>query len=108
MIRPTIAREIASLPSDTQGAVLKKIMDEKCSSRETKNIVDSIKESPSNIEAILAEPAIRQTRPHPDFLSPNSDDAGSHSFGSESCPMCGQKVIVNWILRRTSWEGVEK
>lgn len=104
VISQTHAREMAELPKEIQPEVVKKVVDEGLSSRETEVLVHAIKKKPQKKGDILSKPAIQLTPP-PRDVQEFEDQHGpeQRKFDQGECPDCGRQYTINWVLCRINW-----
>jgi len=106
----THAREIAKLPEEEQPEVVEKVKEAKLSSRATKALVQALKEAetPDEKQRILEKPIESYKNIYKDqeaikrALAAKPDDI---VFQVLTCPVCGNKVAVDWNSREFKWEG---
>ena len=106
----THAREIAKLPEEEQPEVVEKVKEAKLSSRATKALVQALKEAetPDEKQRILEKPIESHKNIYKDqeaikrALAAKPDDI---VFQVLTCPVCGNKVAVDWNSREFKWEG---
>ncbi len=106
----THAREIAKLPEEEQPEVVEKVKEAKLSSRATKALVEALKEAetPEEKHRILEKPIKSYQNIYKEpatikrALAAKPDEV---VFQVLTCPVCGNKVAIDWNSREATWEG---
>jgi ParB family chromosome partitioning protein len=96
------AREIAELLCGVQGPVVKKVADDHLTFLETQSLVHRVKEHPESLNACLSLEKNELASP-PVELATYEAEYPEPKFESYTCPGCGQRVLVNWVLHRINW-----
>jgi len=104
------AREIAQLPEEDQPEVVEKVKEAKLTSRTTKVLVQALKdaETPEAKQQILEKPikSYQNLYEEPEAikraLAAKPDDV---VFQVLTCPICGNKIAIDWNSREATWEG---
>ena len=107
------AREIIDLPKEEQAEIVEKIKEAKLSKRATKALVQTLKEAetPEEKQLILSKPveAYADLYKQPEALERSLAARPEQAvFQVLTCPVCGNKVAIDWNSREYKWEGEAK
>lgn len=102
------AREIIELPKEEQPRVVRKVVEENLTSRQTALLTHVLKkaESGEERERILQEPVkvlAEAYRSEEEKIQETLLSGKDEIIEVFTCPDCGRKAIVNWVDRRLDW-----
>jgi len=102
------AREIVELPREDQPEVIRKVAEEKLSSRETALLVHALKEAESEEEKrrVLDAPskALAEIYEHePEKFAEAALQEKEELVETFTCPGCGRKAVVDWVGKTLRW-----
>lgn len=107
------AREIIDLPKEEQAEVVDKLKEAKLPPRATKALVQALKEAetPEEKQRILEKPieSYKELYKEPEALGRALAAKPEEAvFQVLTCPVCGNKVAIDWNSREFKWEGEAK
>jgi len=101
------AREIVELPADVQPEVVKKVVEEGLSSRQTALLVHALKKAESEEEKrrVLQSPvkALAEIYEEPEKFAEAATSAKEEIVETFTCPGCGRKAVVDWVEKTLRW-----
>jgi len=98
VIKTSHARELAELPKEDQPAVVKRVIKDKLSFKDTETLVHAIKKQPESKAEILAKPINEVTSPPTDikeFIEKHGPE--QPQFKQWKCPECGGEYTISWV-----------
>jgi ParB family chromosome partitioning protein len=102
------AREIAELPIEAQPEVVKKVVEEGLTSRQTALLVHALKEAGGEEERrrVLQLPVKALAEAYenePEKFAETVLSEKEEVVETFTCPGCGRKAVVNWIDKKLEW-----
>jgi len=98
VIKTSHARELAELPKEDQPAVVKRVIKDKLSFKDTETLVHAIKNQPESKAEILAKPINELTSPPTDikeFIEKHGP--AQPQFEQWKCQECGAEYTISWV-----------
>lgn len=101
------AREIAELPREIQPEVVKKVVEEGLSSRETALLAHALKkaEGEEQKRRVLQTPvkALTEAYEEPEKVVEVVLSEKEEIVETFTCPGCGRKAVVDWVEKKLVW-----
>jgi len=99
-ITTTHARKLVQLPKETQPDVVKRVVLDDLTSKETEELVNAIKKEPENKDYILSLPIKGMAKTVEELKRLVSTAPEEAVLETLVCPHCGKGIWVDWVARR--------
>ena len=101
------AREIVELPKEVQPEVVRKVVEEGLSSRETALLTHALKKAEGEDEEkrVLQAPvkALAEAYEEPEKVVEATLSKKEELIETFTCPGCGRRAVVDWVERKLVW-----